>query len=170
MLEPAGEQPEVRPAEAERRAERLALANHHVGAVLPRRTHQPRRHGVERHEQQRPGAIGHLARACEVLEAAEVVGVLHEDGGGHAVVGIAREPVGDVEGDEVVAGADGERVQHLAPRRVHASRHPDRLAPRRRDREVDGLDARAGPVVERRVRHLGARQAAQQRLVLEQHL
>src|SRR5207237_819969 len=74
VSEPAGEQAQVGPAEAERRAERLPLADDDVGAVLPRRAHQAGRHRVEGDQQERAGAIGHRARAGEVLEAAEVVG------------------------------------------------------------------------------------------------
>ena len=80
VCQPAGEQAEVRAAEAERRPEGLALPHHHVGTELAGRAQQSGGDGIEAHDEPRAEPVGYRAGGADVLEASEEVGSGDDDG------------------------------------------------------------------------------------------
>ncbi len=80
-----GEEAERRPAEVEPVAERLALADGDVDAALAGRAQDAERDRVDRGDAERAGVVGGRGERLEVLDRAEEVRVLDEDGGGLVV-------------------------------------------------------------------------------------
>src|SRR5947207_570008 len=80
-----------------------------TGAERSRRTQQPGGDGVEGDDQQCAELVGPAAGRGEVFDAAEVVGVLHDDGG--PVIDAPRpvcDAVNERDIDEFVPGSPGE--------------------------------------------------------------
>ena len=80
------EQADIRTAEAEPVADRLALADHDVGAHLARWHQQPQRHDFRHdHDQQRTGGVAGFRQPGEVADMAEEARVLHDHAGRVAI-------------------------------------------------------------------------------------
>ena len=77
-----GEEAERRAAEVEPVAERLALADRDVDAALARRAQHAERDRVDRGDAERARLVRGGGERLEVLDRAEEVRVLDEDGGG----------------------------------------------------------------------------------------
>ena len=176
LVQGAGEQPEVGAAEAQGRAEGLALPHHHVGAPVARATAgcrptpgRPPRPAARRCGRSRPGprpgprgSPGSWGSRPRPPRAAAVGRTPSRPSRG--------PPVHQGHLDQLVAGARGEGGQHGPPVRVDPGRHPHLVAAGRRHPQVDRLDQGAGPVVERGVGHRQAGQAGHHGLELEHRL
>ena len=158
--DPAGHAADVllgRAEEAERGAavveavaERLALAHRDVGAALAGRAQDRERDRVAGDDDQRPVLLGRLAERLDVLDRAEEVRLLEEDGGGLVVDRIGeRGGVGDAaverDLDELgpVAGRVGDSDSRLCG--MDAARGDQLPAAGRADRQVGGRGDREGP-------------------------
>ncbi len=84
------EESERRAAEVEAPAERLALPHRDVDPALAGRPEHAERHRVDRGDRQRAGVVRGRGERGEVLDAAEEVRVLDEDGGGLVVERFGR--------------------------------------------------------------------------------
>jgi hypothetical protein len=88
MLLAAGEQADIRPAELQPDADRLAFADDDVGAHLAGRADQPERDRLGDHrDQQRALGMRRLGDRRQVGDPAEDVGILDDDRAGLAVDG-----------------------------------------------------------------------------------
>ena len=97
------EEAERRTAVVEAVAERLALADGDVDAAVAGRPEDAEGDRVAGGDQQRAGVVGDRGDRLEVLDRAEEVRVLDEDGGGLVVDGLGErveigEPVGERDG------------------------------------------------------------------------
>ena len=82
ILVAGGEQADIGAAEAQPVADRLALADHDVGAHLARRLDEAERHDLgHHHDQQRAGGMAGLGEPGEVAHMAEEARILHDDAG-----------------------------------------------------------------------------------------
>ena len=81
VLLSAGEEPQVRPSEAQGNAQRLSLAHGDVRAVLARGPQQPQRYRLDHSHVQGAGGVGRLTQAVHVLQVAEEVGLLDDQAG-----------------------------------------------------------------------------------------
>ena len=105
--ETAGEQAQIRAAEPERGPEGLALPHHDIRAEIAGGPEQPRRDGIEAHDEAGAEALGDGTGSADVLEAAEKVRCGDDDGADAAVV------------DDGVPGREPSRERHrvdLVPR------------------------------------------------------
>ena len=84
------EEAERRTAEVEAVAERLALADRDVDAALARRPEHAERDRVDGGDAERARLVGGARQRLEVLDRAEEVRVLDEDGGGLVVEGLGE--------------------------------------------------------------------------------
>ena len=78
----AGHDAQVGPAERHRVAQRLSLGHDDVGAVVARPAQQAQADRIDAHDRQGSLGVDRLDEGLDVLELAEEVGVLHDDGGG----------------------------------------------------------------------------------------
>ena len=149
VLEPAGEQAEVGPAEAERRAEGLPLPHHHVGAVRRRATAATRRRpGRTRRAaarrargQRRPRRRGPRGSRGSWGTARASPRARARRQSGQAVRSRRRAAAASTRSWPVPAA---NVRSDLAPVRVHALGSPTRVWPTRCGHgQVDRLDARA---------------------------
>jgi len=107
-------------------AERLALADDDVGAEHTRRLQQAQRHRVGDDDEQRSGLVGETRRLSHVLERAEEVGLLDDDGrrvggdGGPQGVAVGARPWREPDGDRPRPRRRRLRCQHLTVLRVYA--------------------------------------------------
>ena len=76
----AGEEADVRAAERERQAERLALGDDDVGAVRARRAVEREADGIGGDDVERAGIVRGLAQRAASVDAAEEVGLLRRRG------------------------------------------------------------------------------------------
>ena len=148
---PRGEEPDVRSAEIERIADRLAFADDDVGAHRARRLDEAKRHGFGEHgDEQRAIAMAGFRNLRQIAQIAEDVGRLHDD---------ARERVVDAR-DEIFNGANVRRhgldfvfgkardgAHDLGVMRMQPARKK-RLAPLRQTmRHEHGFGGRGGAVI-----------------------
>ena len=104
MLFAAGEQADVGAAEVEADADRLAFADHDVGAHFAGRLEQAERDRLgHHHDQQRALGVGGVGERLEVGDPAEDVGILHHHRAGLAVD--ARRPARRRRSSAVSVGA-----------------------------------------------------------------
>ena len=177
VLLAAREQADIRPAELQPDADRLALADDDVGAHLARRFDQPQRDRFGDHrDQQRPRRVRRFGDRREVGDAAEDVGILDHDRAGLAV-DAGDQPLGVGFGGQL-----GQRgIEHIAgePRhgpgdvdvmRVQARRIRCLGPPRDPPRHADRFPAGGRAVVHRGIGDLAAVQPRDLGLELEQHL
>lgn len=180
MLVVAGEEAEVRPAEAEPAADRLAFAHHDIDTHRAGRTDRAEGDGFRHHgDQQRALLVAARGKLREVGDMAEEVGVLHDDAARLVVDG------GEQRGDVVARGAFGERrhgADHFVVgemRECLRDRDVVRMEARRQQRlraagdaarHEDRLHASGRAVIHRGVRHIHAGEARDLRLELEQVL
>ncbi len=176
-----GHEPEEGPAEVHRDAERLRLAARDVGPACSRGREERRATPPRRRPRPRARRPACAARGPDVpvLDDAEEVGRLHRDGEGRRVHGRRQAPArrsrrprragprrsrarGSRSRCERSRGTPGGSPARRAPRASPALRQP--LGHQQR------LDERRRSLVERRVRHLEARQQADVRLELEDRL
>ncbi len=170
VVEPGGDQPEVRATVVQVVAERLTLRDGDVGAELSGRREHAERERVEHLDRPRSRVVGPAEQVADRLEDPVDVGMLHDDGG-HvgADIGLASPALRDREDLRLIprspaVGAervdepwiDGGGDQHTAA--AVAARH------------VHGLHERGRAVVQRRVRDVEPGQLADHRLELEQRL
>ena len=175
----AGDDAEVRAAEVERDAQRLALAGGDVRAVLAGRGEDRERHGLDDRHEQRTGRVGEAADGRHVLEQPEDVR-LGDDHAGDRVLGVGEQPLQRLEvggaGERPVtderdlvgleAGPVGVGRERLAVVRVDAARDEQPLAARRAAGHERRLGGRGAAVVVRRGHDVHRGELGQQRLVL----
>src|SRR5690606_23741802 len=170
----AGEQAEAGAAHAHGVAQPLPLAHGDVRATLARRAEQGEADRVEDGDEQRARRVRDVGGGGPVLDDAEEVGALDDDGGGVITHGGAHRvqvepPVPaerdgpDLETDPRVVG-----LEHAAVVRVQVAgdRHRAPRPARDRARHQHRLGRRAGAVVHGRVGHVHAGQLADQTLEL----
>ena len=125
---PAGEQPDIGAAEAQRVAQRLALRGDDIGPHLARRAHQAERDDLgDRDDEQRAGPVAGLGERRQVVQAAEEVGVLDHDAGGPFVdrfgdrfgAAVIDRQRFDIDRLERQAGLGDGAVMRMEPARQH---------------------------------------------------
>ena len=128
MFFAAGEQAQVRPTKQQPGAERLAFADHDIGAHFARRLDRAQRNDFGDHDdEQRAGLMAGIGQRGEIGDMAKQIGVLHDDAAGFGVN--AGNQAGQViarrarrehrsSGFHHVAGEAGERLQHRSVMRV----------------------------------------------------
>ena len=123
-----GEEAERRAAEVEPVAERLALADGDVDAALARRAQDAEGDRVDRGDAERAGLVRGRRQRLEVLDRAEEVRVLDEDGGDVLVDRSSASSAGSVtpsrepDLDHLGAEAAGVGLERRAGVRVQAAR------------------------------------------------
>ena len=171
-----GEEAEARAAEVQPVAERLALADGDVDPEVAGRPQDPERQRVALDDDERPGRLGGGDERLEVLDGAEEVGVLQEDGGDGVVQRVGeRLRVGRAVGErdllDLRPPPHARAGERLAAVRVHAAADQEAGAARLVELgEVAGGGERARTLVDAGVGDRQARQLGDRGLVLEHHL
>src|SRR5690606_728645 len=170
----AGEQAETGAADAHRVAQSLPLADSDVRAALAGRAQQREADRVEDGDEQRARGVRDVGRGGPVLDHAEEVGALDDDGGRVVADGGAQrvlvEPpvlaVGD--GPDLEAHAPVVRLEHATVVRVQAAGYRDGAPGAARDGagHAHRLRGSPGARVHRWAGHIQAGQLADQALEL----
>ena len=169
-----GEQAEIGPAEIQAVADRLALADHDVGAHGAGRFDQAEREnfGHDRDQQHALGAAG-VRQGSKIAQIAEEIRVLHHDAGQAAIQGADQvfrpARIGRRERDLLVGHAQ-QGARGFGVMRMQAARQQGLAAPRHAMRHQDRFGGRGRAVVHRGVGDLHAGQIGDLGLEFEQDL
>ena len=162
-------------SEVEPASERLALADRDVDTAFPGRSQHPEGQRVDRGDRERARVLGGPGEGLEILDRAEEVRVLDEQGGGFRVergaeLARVREAALEANLDHLRAEAASVGAKRLAAVGMNATGDDQTPAPRGADRQVGGRGHRGGALVQRGVGHRQRAELRDRGLELEHHL